>query len=173
MTPLISEDFDAFAEGENLPGWHGTFGSEVAEVRGQARELFVHSQYGNAGAIRLPLKLPEGTHAIWARADFRFLPGGKAPMDGALRIALLHHPLGWLHAEERSQIERQLHSSVDLLLRARLLSEIPAQAVSSPAGGLLGLAAGEGRTHHHAFIATLVIFQHTDFSPITNSGNVR
>ena len=87
MTPLISENFDTFKEGEHPPGWDGSYGSEVAEVRGEARELFVHSEYGNAGAIRLPLKLPEGTRAVWARAEFRFLPGGTSPMDGALRFS--------------------------------------------------------------------------------------
>jgi tRNA A-37 threonylcarbamoyl transferase component Bud32 len=86
MTPLISENFDAYADDEDPPGWDGTYGDEVARVQGDARELFIHSKYGNAGAIRRPMKLDDNVHAIWGRADFRFLPSGNTPLSGGLRI---------------------------------------------------------------------------------------
>jgi hypothetical protein len=58
-----------------------------------------------------------------------------------LQIALLHHPLDWLHDEERGNIKTKLHATVDFVLRGHL-HETEAEAVVTPTGGTLHIAAG-------------------------------
>jgi predicted MPP superfamily phosphohydrolase len=41
-------------------------------------------------------------------------------LDAQINVALLHHPLDWLHSAERSNIKTKLHESVDFILRGHL-----------------------------------------------------
>lgn len=64
------------------------------------------------------------------------------PEDDALvNIGLIHHPLSWLHASERSNIKTTLEESLDFLLRGHL-HETDVEAVTGIGGKLLHLAAG-------------------------------
>lgn len=57
-----------------------------------------------------------------------------------LSVALMHHPLDWLHDEERSQIRASLYEHCDVLLRGHL-HETEAEATITPKG-VVHLAAG-------------------------------
>jgi predicted phosphodiesterase len=63
------------------------------------------------------------------------------PLQPHLKIALLHHPLDWLHDAERTNIKSKLAASVDLVLRGHL-HDSEAEVVSTMNGGSLHLAAG-------------------------------
>jgi tetratricopeptide (TPR) repeat protein len=58
-----------------------------------------------------------------------------------LNLALIHHPLDWLSPTEVTNIEAELHASVDLLLRGHL-HETRIDTVTSADGQLLRCAAG-------------------------------
>ena len=77
--------------------------------------------------------------------------------DAELNIALVHHPLEWLHPEEGSNIEAELESSVDVVLRGHL-HEPRVESVVSPEGANLRCAAGAAyqtrRWPNRAFYAT-------------------
>jgi tetratricopeptide (TPR) repeat protein/predicted phosphodiesterase len=62
-------------------------------------------------------------------------------MGAHLNIALVHHPLDWLHSLERSNIKAALHSSVDIVLRGHL-HETEVEYITSVSGGALHCAAG-------------------------------
>lgn len=64
-----------------------------------------------------------------------------APDDKYLRLALLHHPLDWLHVDERSNIKSSLFSHVDFMLRGHL-HETDAEGIATAADSVLLLAAG-------------------------------
>jgi 3',5'-cyclic AMP phosphodiesterase CpdA len=59
----------------------------------------------------------------------------------ALKIALVHHPLDWLHEAERSNVRTALQSNVDIILRGHL-HETDVEAVAGVMGGALHMAAG-------------------------------
>jgi len=59
----------------------------------------------------------------------------------ALKIALIHHPLDWLHDAERSNIRTALQSNVDIILRGHL-HETDVEAVAGIMGNALHMAAG-------------------------------
>jgi tetratricopeptide (TPR) repeat protein len=56
-------------------------------------------------------------------------------------VALVHHPLDWLHGVERSNIRAGLRAAVDLVLRGHL-HETDIETVASASGGVLHCAAG-------------------------------
>ncbi|MBI4508970.1 MAG: metallophosphoesterase [Deltaproteobacteria bacterium] len=62
-------------------------------------------------------------------------------LDAELRVALVHHPLDWLHDAERGQIKAQLYKKIHVLLRGHL-HDTEAEATAVPARGVLHLAAG-------------------------------
>ncbi|MCA9706311.1 MAG: metallophosphoesterase, partial [Myxococcales bacterium] len=64
---------------------------------------------------------------------------GEGPAD--LWVALMHHPLSWLHYEERGEVQRKLRAAMDVLLRGHL-HEAEAEQVLVDVGGCLQLAAG-------------------------------
>lgn len=59
----------------------------------------------------------------------------------ALKIALIHHPLDWLHDAERSNVKTMLQSSIDFILRGHL-HETDVEAVAGVMGNALHMAAG-------------------------------
>ena len=59
----------------------------------------------------------------------------------ALRIALMHHPVEWLHEVERANIKASLHATVHVILRGHL-HENDIESVDSAPGGALHIAAG-------------------------------
>ena len=61
--------------------------------------------------------------------------------DAVLKIALLHHPLEWLHHEERSSIKASLSAHFDCVLRGHL-HETEVEQIAGVAGETLHLAAG-------------------------------
>ena len=62
-------------------------------------------------------------------------------LNAHLNIALLHHPLDWLHDAERANIKAMLQANVDLLLRGHL-HEKDVASVIDPSGGCVHLSAG-------------------------------
>ena len=62
-------------------------------------------------------------------------------LNADLKIALIHHPLEWLNPIEGSNIQAELESSVDILLRGHL-HEARIESVASPEGEWLRCAAG-------------------------------
>ncbi len=58
-----------------------------------------------------------------------------------LRVALMHHPLDWLHDIERGQIKTELFNSVDVVLRGHL-HDTEAEASVAPGRHVVQLAAG-------------------------------
>jgi len=62
-------------------------------------------------------------------------------LGSALKIALIHHPLDWLHEAERSNVRTALQSNVDIILRGHL-HETDVEAVAGVAGNVLHVAAG-------------------------------
>ena len=74
-----------------------------------------------------------------------------------LNIALIHHPLEWLNPIEGSNIQAELESSVDILLRGHL-HESRVESVASPEGECLRCAAGAAyqsrKWPNRAFYAT-------------------
>jgi hypothetical protein len=61
--------------------------------------------------------------------------------SAALNIALVHHPLEWLHDAERANIRTELQSHVDLILRGHL-HESDVESVAGVMGDALHMAAG-------------------------------
>lgn len=61
--------------------------------------------------------------------------------DGDINVALIHHPLEWLHDAERRHIKEKLHGAVDVILRGHL-HESEIEKVSTVDGGALHMAAG-------------------------------
>jgi predicted phosphodiesterase len=61
--------------------------------------------------------------------------------SAALNIALVHHPLEWLHDAERANIRAELQSHVDLILRGHL-HEPDVEGVAGVMGDALHMAAG-------------------------------
>lgn len=80
---------------------------------------------------------------------------GRRCVDGALEharalheanpadlwVALMHHPLEWLHDDERGEVQRKLRSGVEVLLRGHL-HESEVEQVLTHAGGCVQIAAG-------------------------------
>jgi predicted phosphodiesterase len=76
---------------------------------------------------------------------------GRRCLDSAIRVlqqlgaelnlALMHHPLDWLHDSERSNIKAKLQASVDFVLRGHL-HESEVEDITSVGGRVLHLAAG-------------------------------
>ena len=64
-----------------------------------------------------------------------------AKLKADLKIALIHHPLDWLHDAERANITATLQDGVDLILRGHL-HETNVQQVAGVAGSALHIAAG-------------------------------
>jgi 3',5'-cyclic AMP phosphodiesterase CpdA len=62
-------------------------------------------------------------------------------LGSALKIALLHHPLDWLHEAERSNVRTALQSNVDIILRGHL-HETDVEAVAGVMSNVLHMAAG-------------------------------
>ncbi len=62
-----------------------------------------------------------------------------APVD--LWLALMHHPLDWLHDEERGEVQRKLRAGMDVLLRGHLHESEVAQVLTH-SGGAVQIAAG-------------------------------
>jgi predicted phosphodiesterase len=62
-------------------------------------------------------------------------------LDTHCNVALMHHPLDWLHAIERGNIKATLQRHVDFLLRGHL-HETEIEALVTAQGGTLSLAAG-------------------------------
>jgi 3',5'-cyclic AMP phosphodiesterase CpdA len=62
-------------------------------------------------------------------------------LGSALKIALVHHPLDWLHEAERSNVRTALQSNVDIILRGHL-HETDVEAVTGVTGNVLHMAAG-------------------------------
>lgn len=62
-------------------------------------------------------------------------------LNAELNIALVHHPLEWLHDEERSNVKTTLQSLVDLVLRGHL-HETDIEGVAGVMGEALHMAAG-------------------------------
>jgi len=58
-----------------------------------------------------------------------------------VNVALVHHPLDWLHDVERPNIRAELQAAVDLVLRGHL-HETDIEAVASASGRVLHCAAG-------------------------------
>ena len=58
-----------------------------------------------------------------------------------LKIALMHHPLEWLHEAERSNIQTQLSNNVDCILRGHLHEAESSKTVTSTTS-VLHIAAG-------------------------------
>lgn len=58
-----------------------------------------------------------------------------------LRIALIHHPLEWLHEDERSNIQTKLSNNVDCILRGHL-HEAESSVTLTSTTSVLHLAAG-------------------------------
>lgn len=58
-----------------------------------------------------------------------------------LRVALMHHPIDWLHDEERGQIKSELAEHVDVVLRGHL-HDNEAEAAASATQHVVHLAAG-------------------------------
>src|SRR5262249_20158931 len=58
-----------------------------------------------------------------------------------INVALLHHPLEWLHSLERSNIRTALHTHVDCILRGHL-HETDVESIVGPSGAALHVAAG-------------------------------
>ena len=58
-----------------------------------------------------------------------------------LRIALIHHPLEWLHEDERSNIQTKLSNNVDCILRGHL-HEAESSATVTSTTSVLHIAAG-------------------------------
>ena len=58
-----------------------------------------------------------------------------------LRIALIHHPLDWLHQQEGEHIQAKLYQHVDLILRGHL-HNTTAEIGRTANGGALQIAAG-------------------------------
>lgn len=56
-------------------------------------------------------------------------------------VAAMHHPLEWLHDEERSNIRTKLRATADFILRGHL-HETDVEQVVSASGGALHMAAG-------------------------------
>jgi predicted phosphodiesterase len=74
----------------------------------------------------------------------RCIDGATESMENlhaALNIALVHHPLEWLHDEERSNVKTTLQSLVDLVLRGHL-HETDIEGVAGVMGDALHMAAG-------------------------------
>lgn len=67
-------------------------------------------------------------------------------MPADLRVALMHHPLDWLHDGERSQIKAQLSRMVDVVLRGHL-HDTEAEATATPIQSVIHLAAGATYQH--------------------------
>lgn len=65
-----------------------------------------------------------------------------------LTVALMHHPLDWLHDAERSNIKAALHTQVDFVLRGHLHENDFASIVDAQ-GGCLHLAAGACYQHRN------------------------
>lgn len=58
-----------------------------------------------------------------------------------IRIALVHHPLDWLHDDERSNVRAKLYASVDVLLRGHL-HDTETEMALTRSGDVLHIAAG-------------------------------
>jgi len=78
-------------------------------------------------------------------------------LNADLNIALIHHPLDWLNPVESPNIQGELESSVDIVLRGHL-HEARIEFVTSPEGEHLRCAAGASynsrRWPNRAFYAT-------------------
>jgi tetratricopeptide (TPR) repeat protein/predicted phosphodiesterase len=78
-------------------------------------------------------------------------------LNADLKIALIHHPLEWLNPIEASNIQAELESSVDILLRGHL-HEARIESIASPEGESLRCAAGAAyqsrKWPNRAFYAT-------------------
>jgi 3',5'-cyclic AMP phosphodiesterase CpdA len=62
-------------------------------------------------------------------------------LGASLKVALLHHPLDWLHEAERSNVRTVLQSNVDIILRGHL-HETDVEGVAGVTGNVLHMAAG-------------------------------
>ena len=62
-------------------------------------------------------------------------------LGGEFNIALLHHPLAWLHDAEASNVRAVLQEGVDVILRGHL-HETDVESVTGVAGQALHMAAG-------------------------------
>ena len=81
-------------------------------------------------------------HKLWLGR--RCLTAARADVEAGnagLNVALMHHPLEWVHKDERLSVKASVTATVDCLLRGHL-HDPDADAVSSLAGELLHLVAG-------------------------------
>lgn len=62
-------------------------------------------------------------------------------LGGEFNIALLHHPLGWLHDAEASNVRAALQDGVDVILRGHL-HETDVESVAGVTGQALHMAGG-------------------------------
>ena len=62
-------------------------------------------------------------------------------LDAGMNIALVHHPLDWLHEEEGANIRTKLHSGAEVVLRGHL-HKTDVESVAGVMGEALHLAAG-------------------------------
>jgi tetratricopeptide (TPR) repeat protein len=79
---------------------------------------------------------------LWiGRRCLRLATDAIEQLGANLNIALLHHPLDWLHSSERANIKTELQSRVDFILRGHL-KETDVETIIGSGGGALYLAAG-------------------------------
>jgi 3',5'-cyclic AMP phosphodiesterase CpdA len=103
------------------------------------------------GGVRVGILPINSATFAFDEHDFGQLWVGRAWLETAiekleelspdLRIALVHHPLDWLHDDERGNVRAKLYGAVDVLLRGHL-HDTEAEVAMSQSGGVLHLAAG-------------------------------
>jgi tetratricopeptide (TPR) repeat protein len=147
--------YDGYFDGIRTFTQDSTCGApEVVEVNGSRLAILpLNSALFSAGREEDP------DHGkLWLGR--RCLDGAVSELDkigDGLKLALVHHPLDWLHDVERSAIKAALRGAVDGILQGHL-HESDVEDVAGVAGGALHMAAGAcyqtRRWPNRAFFAT-------------------
>jgi 3',5'-cyclic AMP phosphodiesterase CpdA len=159
---LLSEDESVEFFAEDHPQYHfhkfrsyaDWFDEYFAGIRPPiqgARSTCYEPQLVQTVGLRVSVLLVNSALFCTGDQDYGKLWIGRRCLDDALqqlgqsapelRIALMHHPLDWLHDEERSNIRTKLRGSVDFVLRGHL-HENEAETIVGTEGSTLFIAAG-------------------------------
>lgn len=93
----------------------------------------------------------------WLERAIKRIEGEKTD----LRVALMHHPLDWLHDVERTQIKVALSKCADVVLRGHL-HDTEAEATASARASVVHLAAGA--TYQHPLWPRRALYARADLA---------
>jgi predicted phosphodiesterase len=137
-----------FAKLRNYAEWHDKY---FANVRRVAQRTTCQVERIEINGVPIGVLSMNSALFCLGDDDHGKLWIGRRALDPAIealeamrpyvRIGLVHHPLEWLHDEERSIIRKKLYDAVDCLLRGHL-HESDVESTSNLANTVMHLAAG-------------------------------